>query len=582
MSTLSPIPLHPSTATHEGVLQGLARSGLLQDCKMLWLASAQGGWGAPSGECTLSGTLPLGTHEVQLRVRLPKRFPLCLPDIQVEGIDPHVSLPHMIGGQSICFPEDANLLDSDDPHALAWEALVYARNLLSGMLSGSRGGEFAQEAVAYWQALARGRFIESVVSGGEHPSPLMAFLHEGQLWAVADDANVYAQSQPTRTLDGLTRSDALYLPLGPAMFEQDFHPSELATLGGLRKHIRALPEGDRLRLRMLSGDPQAKEMLLVLGLRRPQGERALLGLRLADIQGGHPFEDEQSQAQCEPIALVRRDLAWLAPRGGAGPDLRNRRVLLVGCGAIGGYIALALARAGVGHLSLVDPESFAPENTYRHACGMARSHEWKVDGLHQEIQRAIPYVSVQPYRMDIQDFLECNSSLVREQNLIISAIGHPTIERHLNQRIWAEQEHPPALFTWLEPLGLGGHALLTHVGNTRGCLNCLYWRPREGGPFKNRAAFAMPDAVYTRDTLGCGSRYLPFADLDAQRTAELASRLALRMLRGEVTESQLLSWKGERRAFEQAGYSVTPRYEAEPEMGSSTCHHEDCHVCGPR
>jgi hypothetical protein len=104
-----------------------------------------------------------------------------------------------------------------------------------------------------------------------------------------------------------------------------------------------------------------------------------------------------------------------------------------------------------------------------------------------------------------------------------------------------------------------------------------------GGPLENRAAFASPDAIYTHDTLGCGSQHLPFADLDALRTAELAARLALRVLGGEVEEAPLLSWKGDRRAFEQAGYTVTRRYKTEPDQLEAErllYRREDCPVCG--
>lgn len=589
MNPLPPASPHPPPMTHAEVLQRLARSGLLEDCRELWLPSTDAKPEAPSVEGTLSGSMRIGGHELRLRVRLPAKFPLCLPEIQVERIQPHVALPHMLVGGRVCLPEDANLLDSDDPYAIAWEALEYARSLLSDMLSGDRAREFAQEAVAYWGTLANGRRIDCVVSAGDHPYPIVALFQRGSLHAVADSSGLYARALSERTLEGFSQGNALYLPLGPAVFERDFQPKELTTLEGLRKHARALPEEDRRRLTLMLGLQGRHEALLVLGLRRPQGERALLGVNLTGIQGGHPLEDEQAQARVEPIELQRRDLAFLAPRGGAGTDLHERRVLLAGCGAVGGYIALSLARAGVGKLSLVDPDVFTLENTYRHACGMGWNGLPKVNGLRQEIEYTIPYVSVQPYPQKLEDLLERNPSLLREHDLVISALGHPTIELHLNKRIWSDEKHPPALFTWLEPLGLGGHALLTHVRGAErpphGCLKCLYKRVIEGGSLVNRAAFAMPGATYTRDTLGCGSRYMPFADLDAQRTAELASRLALRALRGEAKDFAMLSWKGDSQAFEQAGYSVTPLYAAEPDppgSGQSPYIREDCPVCGAR
>jgi hypothetical protein len=48
-----------------------------------------------------------------------------------------------------------------------------------------------------------------------------------------------------------------------------------------------------------------------------------------------------------------------------GRALRDKRVLLIGCGAIGGFVALELARAGFGHLTVVDHDVLEPGNYVR-------------------------------------------------------------------------------------------------------------------------------------------------------------------------------------------------------------------------
>ncbi|HVG58114.1 MAG TPA: hypothetical protein VNA24_06140, partial [Hyalangium sp.] len=227
---------------------------------------------------------------------------------------------------------------------------------------------------------------------------------------------------------------------------------------------------------------------------------------------------------------------------------------------------------------------FTLENTYRHACGMAYTGQPKTVGLKSEIERTVPYISVTPYPMSVSAFLEQHPSALQEHHLVLSVLGAPTTELDLNERIWSDARNPPVLFSWLEPLGLGGHALLTHArregGPARGCLECLYCRYVQGGPLDNQAAFAKPGVTYTRDTLGCGSRFLPFADLDAQRTAELAARLALQVLQGKVAEFQFQSWRGDRRMFEEAGYSVTENYGLQPSAASYI--RDNCPVCATR
>jgi hypothetical protein len=547
----------------------------------MWLSVPDTAQAESTPVATLSGRMVIGEHVFQLRINLPRALSLYLPEVILEGMTPQAELPHVVTGNRICFEGDANLLDRHDLWAVLWESLRSVRRVLRDMLAGNRAEEFAQEAFAYWGMLEGTASIDCIVDASEHPHRTLGLFHAGQLCAVVDDLSSYAQSLPERSADGLAQRSAIYLPLDPAAVDPSFLPKKLLTLEGLRKYIGALSEKDRGRFSLLL--TQGREELLVLGVRRPQGERALLGLRLFDIQGGHPLAQERAQARLQPLRLKRRDHAFLAPRGGAGVDLRKRRVLLAGCGAVGGYLAFALARAGIGSLSLVDPDVFALENTYRHACGMAWSGYPKVLGLAAELVRAIPYLSVTRHPHRIEDLLRQQPSLLREHDLVISALGHPSVELQVNEHLWSNRKHPPAVFTWLEPLGLGGHAILTHVrgtaGLSRGCLECLYHRPIEGGAIHNRAAFASPDATYTRDTLGCGSRYLPFADLDAQRTAELAARLALRALRREAPEAQLVSWKGERQPFEAAGYTVTSRYDQEPGPGPGGYSRADCPVC---
>lgn len=47
--------------------------------------------------------------------------------------------------------------------------------------------------------------------------------------------------------------------------------------------------------------------------------------------------------------------------------IRDARVLIIGCGGIGGVVAMALARSGVGHFVLMEPEPYEPTNMNRQA-----------------------------------------------------------------------------------------------------------------------------------------------------------------------------------------------------------------------
>ncbi|NPC48733.1 hypothetical protein D7X99_22615 [Corallococcus sp. AB032C] len=561
------------------VLERLSQSGVIKDCGPVLLRADLNKFGYE--EATCSGQLSVEGHMVRLRIRLPWNFPRCLPLISIEDITPPLHLPHRFRDNTLCFTSDLTLLDAKDPEAIVEESLIRVRRMLQDQVTGNRGQEFLREAVAYWEGLA-GRALDCLISVLEEPRIVSVLRTSTEVLAVADDAETYSRSRLSNPKEGLHAVNALYLPVSPDGNAAAFRILELATPAGLRAYARRLPDERRAALAGLIHRCDKSRHVLVLGLERPGQDRALLGLDLTQLEQGHPLLSDTTNAKVEPIHLVRWDRHFLLPRGGAELDLQGRSVLIAGCGSVGGHLAMALARAGVGRLTLVDPDILAPENTYRHVCGRSWRHWPKVQALGTEILSNTPYVEVEPVFESLEWYLKEKSDQLRSYDLVIAALGVPVLDLHLNEWAWTDAGHPPVLFAWLEPYGLGGHTLLTHVpgqqGSQRGCLECLYERPIKGGPLENQAAFATPGVSYGRDVLGCGTSYLPFADLDAQRTAELAARMALRSLRKEATEPTLLSWKGEPGPFLKAGHTVTPRFLA---MQDARFERQDCLICQP-
>ena len=144
---------------------------------------------------------------------------------------------------------------------------------------------------------------------------------------------------------------------------------------------------------------------------------------------------------------------------------------------------------------------------------------------------------------------------------------------------------PPLLFTWLEPYGIGGHALLTHNGSRTGCLECLYTlMPGDDVPeIYDRSAFAAGGQHFARNISGCAAVFIPFGAVHATRTASLAVELTLAALIGRVRGNQLVSWKGDATAFLEAGYQLSQRYNVSTEgldQQRDRFYNPVCPVCG--
>jgi molybdopterin/thiamine biosynthesis adenylyltransferase len=347
--------------------------------------------------------------------------------------------------------------------------------------------------------------------------------------------------------------------------------------------IPALRADEDLWRRMLKRC-NAQDVLVVMGVRRPQGRRGLVGVLLRRDKGSNTLDPERLRERLiEPVRIIPADPGFLLPRGGADLELTGRRVLLVGCGAVGGHVAFDLVKAGVGEIHLLDHDRFEYANAFRHVCGRAHVREFKVHGVAAEILRLWPFVKVVPHVENLLSRLRTRPESLREYDLVVSAIGNPTVDLRLNEVIHGDPAMPPAIFAWLEPLGLGGHVLATHVrAGPRGCYECLYQRESRREPLACRAAFAAPGGRYTRDTMGCGSQHMAFADLDAQRTAAHVARSAVDLLRGAADGGGLVSWRGPADAFRAAGFATTLRYDVAPleeTLPGASVARSDCPVC---
>jgi hypothetical protein len=565
------------------LLDGLLKSGRLENCAVLTPSASVRWWKARKIVAAVAGDAVIAEHTFRLRIGLQAAFPLCLPDIGVEKVDPPCDLPHTYDDEWLCYePDTGLLLDRRTPQEVLYEALELAIARLGETLTKPPAIEYLQELPAYWRRLASGTDIDCVIQADERARPCIALLNSGKLFAVADDSRSYGRSLAGRSAT-FTEEKAFYLPVDPFKLRPEFTPRNLLDLTYLRALIRANGHKSRAVEDQLARFKKREE-LAVLGVLRPDGHHALVGIQFRRIVGGYPLLDDKGSAEVKPVNLLRRDRDYLAPRGGASDDLANTRVLMAGCGAVGGHIALMLARAGVGHMTLFDSDVFARENFYRHVCAMAHQGKPKALGLKAEIERLVPFVTIEAHPDAIESSRDFER-LLGEHALVISAMGNPTVELWLNETLWSTASNPPALFAWVEPLGIGGHVLVTHESQSGhhppGCFECLHGRRVAGGPLENRAAFADPSGRYSRDLLGCGSRHIPFADLDAVRTAELACRLAVRCLRGENQVHPLVSWRGDPQPFVSQGYKLTPRFSrAEPnEIDRASLAISNCPVC---
>lgn len=132
--------------------------------------------------------------------------------------------------------------------------------------------------------------------------------------------------------------------------------------------------------------------------------------------------------RCDVSVVPSREALYARSRGLLETDaLARRRVGIVGVGSGGSAIAVELAKAGVGHFVLVDPDVLEPANVARHACGLRDIGRLKVHAVRDAILDRNPYAAVETHAEDVTIDPQRTQGFLRACDLIVGATdGNPS------------------------------------------------------------------------------------------------------------------------------------------------------------
>ena len=537
---------------------------------------------------SFEGELSVENQSVKILVGLDRFFPLSLPKIFLKSFDALGFIPHIDKDGFVCYAQkEGLLLDKNNPVGIIRDALFRARKTLSNGVQQKNSVDFLDEFEAYWRQLDNVQYIQSFIELGNKPQRIIAKKSKNKsknkyVAITHNDATLRAYDKSIRQL---TSYKAIYLPLKSDSAVSPPPFNKLWTLAEIRNIIFSnLSTESKHFLEAYITEKVKNDEMVILSQISPNGGIAIFGILFKGVKLAHPLKAGSQVTEIMPLSLSRRDKTYLLPRGGSQIGLNNKKVALIGCGSVGGFISQEIIRAGVQNLTLIDKDTLKPENTFRHVLGHSYPANKKVLALKDDIEKKMPYISITAKDKTIEELIAANEFHFNEFDLIIVALGAPTIELYLNQLCHITQNAPPILFTWLEPYGIGGHAIVTNNGEYSGCLECLYVSdtPDKEKTLFNKASFAEKGQTFAKTLTGCGSLFTPYSALDSSQTAILATRLALSVLNGEEPDNPLLSWKGNNKIFLAASFKLSIRYsQTENELFQKRYNykHENCPIC---
>lgn len=549
-----------------------------------------------------------------IQIALPKRFPLDKPMFFLKNPKVLGFLPHIEKDGFVCYSFDEGLLlDQSNPSGIVREAFIRAETTLCEGILKINHKDFLKEFESLWSRQKNIVLVDTIFSPGDCFEKILVFVDEKSGKTVfvnkLDDEN-------KRVLKTLYKCDVLkefqtyrgiYIPLRegtdiipPTYWDfwdikqikkVIFNNITSSTKRKLNTYIKKQTFKRNEKEYILISIPLGKEQKILIGILLKDFTKQKSGKIIYPFQ--HPLKRVQCTFSIFPLTVKRHDKEYLLNRTLGNNRLLGKKVTVVGLGSLGSRIVFELARAGVTDFTIIDKDKIDIDNIYRHELG-ADSLYWRLDNKFSPISKAeamkvelnhrFPYLNVEYETADVLDLMDEEKEIIINSDLIIVALGSPTIELYLNEKFFRMENIPPVIFTWIDPLGVGGHALLTNNQQKKGCFRCLYTHPDDSNHLiQNKASFAASDQFFGKTLAGCESMFTPYGSMDALQTAITATRLAVNTLNQHVIGNPLISWKGDGDELLAQGFRVSNRYgfTSEQLYDSRYLYKADnCSVCG--
>lgn len=205
-------------------------------------------------------------------------------------------------------------------------------------------------------------------------------------------------------------------------------------------------------------------------------------------------------------------------------ELARKSVALVGCGALGWSIAVALARAGVSRFDLYDPDVLASGNLPRIGARFGLIGRPKVEALRREIEGVALDVEVRTHPVFIGEDAGAAALIATGADLIIDASADDLAPVEVNVASLALRR--PAVYAWTSG-GVAGARVFRVVPGRTPCYVCL-----------QRARLAP--IVVPRDARSGWSEQFVWngANFNLDAVAAAATRMAVRTLLGHTPSAE--------------------------------------------
>lgn len=519
----------------------------------------------PDQLAVFQGTVVLPNEDLVLKIDFSNFFPLEFPVISIENALRFY--PHVDKSGKICLFDDSSLLiQSDMPYQMLIDAFDRAIDILCiASESNEYKTEVAREFNAYWAEVSKMILYTNLSSciGKEYQN--LSVVRAGNKSLVSDniiDSECLLKNSFGVSLDKKTNIDCLLIRLRSFCIPPI---QKTYTWKWLRNFLLKNITGSQKKAFSVFLAKKKKVLNQFLLISIPSENRDIIvSFHIYCRNSQYKKVEKMINCTVTPVTIRPIDYDFLLKRSGANKNLAEKSILLLGCGSVGSYVAGNLCQSGFCKLDILDQDILNVENVYRHLLGfdVATKRKYKADLVKEYLENQYPFIEIDSLNFEdrsVENFIQ-DVPRLKNYDLIISALGEPTINLEINRILYNENINVPFIVCFNEPYGIGGHAIAVNV-SSGGCLRCMYTDLISNDFVPFRASLVATNQSFKKSLSGCAGSFVEYSALDSQQTALLTVRLSLEVLTDQCRESTLVSWIGSADNLINHGFMVSEYYE---------------------
>lgn len=488
--------------------------------------------------------------EIQVRCEIPDAFPYVFPKVVLvdESIRLCSTIPHRFTDHSLClFDNEMAKPDFRYPNQILLATIQQAEKVIREGIQGSNKKDFDEEFLEYWNTNSTDTvysFINEQVG-----------IHEISVAEVDKHFYVADKDEELRQrLQVIHQNDEKVFYKGLFVAVREVFPKQ-ATMNNIFKELyKVLSESEKTQfLKLIIPILEEDVLLIVLSIHPYAGADAcLIALNLKiSFQNLEPSLrsvsslDETScinyqKTSTAKIRVLDCSQKRLFSRGSYHCEKKLESVSVIGCGSLGGTLAVQIASLGANSFVLVDNDVLAIENIARHVCGFFYLGYSKTIGLSLLLRLHNPNIScfineTNAFALDAESFARINTTGI----LFVAASNLP-LEAFLLEKRKKREITVPIVLCWVEPFCYAAHML--YVGDPKSGIDVFV----DEVSMKYKLSVIDNSEDFIIHEAGCQSGYVQYSGLDVQQYLSRCLRELMQVIKieGESNNYHLV-WIGD-------------------------------------